>query len=40
MAIKHKEHPVYGIQFHPESVLMSDGLKIIENFLALVIQED
>ena len=40
MAIKHKDYPIYGIQFHPESVLMSDGLKIIENFLALSIQED
>ncbi|RNI14630.1 aminodeoxychorismate/anthranilate synthase component II [Methanohalophilus sp. RSK] len=40
MAIKHKDYPIYGIQFHPESVLMKDGLKIIENFLALSIQED
>ncbi len=33
MAVKHKKRPVYGIQFHPESVLTPDGMKIIENFL-------
>lgn len=33
MGVKHKERPVYGIQFHPESVLTPDGMKMIENFL-------
>ncbi len=33
MGVKHRERPVYGIQFHPESVLTPDGMKIIENFL-------
>lgn len=33
MAIKHREHPTYGIQFHPESVLTPHGMKMIENFL-------
>ena len=33
MAVKHKEYPVYGLQFHPESILTEDGLKIIENFI-------
>jgi anthranilate synthase component 2 len=35
MAVMHKERPVYGVQFHPESILTPDGMKIIENFLAL-----
>lgn len=33
MAVKHKEFDVYGLQFHPESVLTPDGKRIIENFL-------
>ena len=33
MAVEHTKYPVYGIQFHPESVLTPDGKKIIENFL-------
>ena len=33
MGVKHKERPVYGIQFHPESVLTPNGMKMIENFL-------
>ena len=33
MAIKHKEFDVYGLQFHPESILTLDGLTIMENFL-------
>lgn len=33
MAVKHRDYPVYGLQFHPESILTSDGKKIIENFL-------
>ena len=35
MAVMHQEYPVYGIQFHPESILTPDGMGIIQNFLAL-----
>jgi len=33
MAVCHKEYPVYGLQFHPESILTPDGGLIIKNFL-------
>lgn len=36
MAVKHRDYPVYGLQFHPESILTSDGKKIIENFLGVI----
>lgn len=35
MAIEHKDYPVYGIQFHPESVLTPLGMDILKNFLAV-----
>ncbi|MGV7034439.1 anthranilate synthase component II [Methylobacterium symbioticum] len=35
MALSHREHPTYGIQFHPESVLTEDGHAIFANFLRL-----
>ena len=33
MAVRHKEHPIVGVQFHPESVMTEHGKKILENFL-------
>ena len=33
MAVKHKDYDVYGLQFHPESILTLDGLTIIKNFI-------
>lgn len=33
MAIRHKEYNVYGLQFHPESILSDEGYTMIENFL-------
>ncbi len=35
MAVEHEKYPIYGLQFHPESVLTPNGLKIIEGFLEI-----
>lgn len=35
MAISHREYPVFGIQFHPESVLTPDGMTLITDFVKL-----
>lgn len=35
MAVQHREYPIFGLQFHPESILTPDGRKILENFIRL-----
>lgn len=36
MAVEHVTAPLFGVQFHPESVMTTDGLQIIKNFLEVV----
>ena len=33
MALRHREYPMYGVQFHPESIATEDGMTMLENFL-------
>lgn len=35
MAVEHKRFPVFGLQFHPESILTQNGKKIVQNFLVI-----
>ncbi len=35
MGFRHKEFPIHGVQFHPESILTEDGKKLLKNFLQL-----
>ena len=35
MAVQHRTFPIYGLQFHPESILTPDGRQIMQNFLSL-----
>jgi len=34
-AVRHREHPVHGVQFHPESVMTAEGKALLHNFLEL-----
>ncbi|HYC52164.1 MAG TPA: aminodeoxychorismate/anthranilate synthase component II [Gemmatimonadaceae bacterium] len=34
-AVRHREHPVWGVQFHPESIMTPDGKQLLRNFLEL-----
>jgi anthranilate/para-aminobenzoate synthase component II len=34
MGVKHKRLPIEGVQFHPESILTTDGPQLLKNFLA------
>ena len=34
-ALRHREHPVWGVQFHPESILTTGGMHLLRNFLAM-----
>ena len=33
MGLRHREHTIYGVQFHPESILTGEGMNILNNFL-------
>lgn len=35
MAVKHRDYPIYGVQFHPESIMTPDGKAMLKNFLEL-----
>ena len=38
MAVQHTTHPIFGVQFHPESIMTPDGPVILKNFIALTKQ--
>lgn len=40
MALQHRRYPIFGVQFHPESILTLQGKKMLQNFLNLTDRED
>jgi anthranilate synthase component 2 len=35
MGVRHREHPIHGVQFHPESILTRHGKDLLKNFLQI-----
>ncbi|MDD5261690.1 MAG: aminodeoxychorismate/anthranilate synthase component II [Methylacidiphilales bacterium] len=35
MGLRHREYPIHGVQFHPESILTREGMRLLKNFLKL-----
>ena len=38
MSVRHRQHSLYGVQFHPESILTTEGKRLLRNFLTIVEQ--
>ena len=36
MGLRHRTHPTFGVQFHPESILTREGKKVLKNFLTII----
>jgi anthranilate synthase/aminodeoxychorismate synthase-like glutamine amidotransferase len=39
MALSHREYPTFGVQFHPESILTTEGKRLLGNFLEIDVQD-
>ncbi|MDW8096028.1 MAG: aminodeoxychorismate/anthranilate synthase component II, partial [Aquificaceae bacterium] len=35
MGVQHRDYPLFGVQFHPESILSEEGMRLLENFLKI-----